>query len=76
METFVLRVWTPSREEAESEGGASPRGLHGFLEHVGSDRREAFHTRAELIALIESAVRSSALEVRLERARQRLDRLP
>jgi hypothetical protein len=76
METFVLRVWTPSPEEAELEGGAAQRGLHGFLEHVGSDRREAFHTAGELIALVESAVESNALDLRLERARQRLDRLP
>jgi hypothetical protein len=73
METFVLRVWTPSQAEAELEGGAGQRGLHGFLEHVTSGRRDAFHTSAELVALVEAALRSRELR---ELTRQRLDRLP
>jgi hypothetical protein len=49
METYVVQIWTPPDEEA-----SSPRDLRGFVEHVGSGRREPFRAVAELIAFFKA----------------------
>ena len=44
-----MQIWTPPDEEA-----SSPRDLRGFVEHVGSGRREPFRAVAELIAFFKA----------------------
>lgn len=49
METYVVQIWVRSDEEAPSRGD-----LRGFVEHVGSGRREPFRGAHELIAFLEA----------------------
>jgi hypothetical protein len=49
VETYVVQIWTRSDEEGPSRGD-----LRGFVEHVGSGRREPFREVGELIAFFET----------------------
>lgn len=57
METFVVRVWQPSEQEAPQTPALTT--VRGFLEHVGSGRSSAFAGTAELEALILAGLRGS-----------------
>jgi hypothetical protein len=48
VETYVVQIWIRSDEKAA-------RGdLRGFVEHVGSGRREPFRDSGELLAFFEA----------------------
>ena len=49
METYVVQIWIRADEEAPSHGD-----LCGFVEHVGSGRRESFRDSSELLAFFET----------------------
>jgi hypothetical protein len=53
VETFIVRLWTPSPERADEID--SPE-LHGNLENVRSKRSDAFRTSEELLALLKAAL--------------------
>jgi hypothetical protein len=52
VETFVVQLFAPA-EEIEAGRGCLP----GFVEHVGSGRREAFREAGELLAFLRRAAR-------------------
>jgi hypothetical protein len=47
VQTFLVRVWTP----ATGEDGPPPQ-LRGFVEHVGSGRRQAILSDRDAVAFI------------------------
>jgi len=49
VETYVVQIWTRSDEEGPRRGD-----LRGFVEHVGSGRREPFRDAGELLALFQT----------------------
>jgi hypothetical protein len=49
VETFIVRVWTPSPDLAHEI--SSPE-LHGDVEHVRSKRRARFRTTNDLVELL------------------------
>jgi hypothetical protein len=53
VETFIVRLWTPSPERADEV--VAPE-LHGSLEHVGSKLSDAFRTSDELLELLRAAL--------------------
>ena len=55
VETFVVQICAPG-DDVE----AGPGRLPGFVEHVGSGRREAFREAGELLAFLRSAARPMA----------------
>jgi hypothetical protein len=54
VETFIVRVWTPSPELAHEV--TSPE-LHGDVEHVRSRTRLHFHSTNELVELLRAVAR-------------------
>jgi hypothetical protein len=52
METFVVRVWTPAQALADE---VQLDELHGIVERVGSDQRQAFRSGEELLEILRSA---------------------
>jgi hypothetical protein len=46
VQTFLVRVWTPAG------GEEAPSDLRGFVEHVGTGRREAFLSDRDAVAFI------------------------
>jgi hypothetical protein len=59
VETFVIRIWTPAEHDGDPQG----YGLRGFVEHVGSGKREAFRGAGELLAFLEVRVEAMPQEV-------------
>jgi hypothetical protein len=59
METFVIQVWN----QAEGETEASWDELRGFVEHLGSGRRESFRDERELLSLLHAERRHPQQEV-------------
>jgi hypothetical protein len=57
METYVVQIWIPSEEEG-SRGD-----LRGFVEHVGSGRREPFRNSGEFLAFFEALQATQPQEV-------------
>ncbi|MBA3434482.1 MAG: hypothetical protein H0U08_10360 [Actinobacteria bacterium] len=56
METFIVRVWTPSPDLAnESSAGE----LHGSIEHIRSRESGQFHTGGHLLEILRGALLSS-----------------
>lgn len=53
METFIVRIWTPS---AELQREISARELQGSVEHVSSKENDHFRTSDELIAILRTAL--------------------
>jgi hypothetical protein len=49
VETYVVQIWLGSDDEGPSRGD-----LRGFVEHVGSGRRESFRGVRELVAFFET----------------------
>jgi hypothetical protein len=49
VETYVVQIWIRSDEQAPSRGDVC-----GFVEHVGSGRREPFRDSGELLAFLET----------------------
>jgi hypothetical protein len=47
VDTFVVQIWV------SADPGSSRGELHGFVEQVGSGRRERFRSAQELIKLFE-----------------------
>jgi hypothetical protein len=54
VETFIVRVWTPSAKLAHEV--TSPE-LHGDVEHVRSRKRSHFHSTSELVELLRAVAR-------------------
>jgi hypothetical protein len=52
MDTFVVRLWTPS--PAAGDPAAVRLGLHGTVHHVGSGRTATFRDGPQLIELLSS----------------------
>lgn len=50
METYVVQIWIGSEDEEPPRSGD----LRGFVEHVGSGRRERFRDSGELLAFFET----------------------
>jgi len=57
VQTFVVRVWTPSSREGEP---APPEGLRGVVERVGLDLQMPFRSPDELLEILRSAMESEA----------------
>jgi hypothetical protein len=53
VETFIVRVWTPSPDLADEI--PTPE-LHGNVEHVGTRRSSAFRTSEELVELLKAVL--------------------
>jgi hypothetical protein len=49
VETFVINIWTP----AEHDDDPQRYRLRGFVQHIGSGKRDAFRGAGELLAFIE-----------------------
>jgi hypothetical protein len=49
VETYVVQIWLRSDEEEPNRGD-----LRGFVEHVGSGRREPFRDAGELLAFFQT----------------------
>jgi hypothetical protein len=61
VETFVVQIWPPADTD-EADGGD----LRGFVEHIGSGRREAFRGASHLVAFFEVHRELQRKEVGLE----------
>ena len=53
METFIVRLWTPSPELLDE---VSTRELRGNVEHVPSKQSEHFRTSDELLAILRAVL--------------------
>ena len=62
METFVIRVWTPSDRAEDPER----LDLRGLVEHVGSGESEAFREAGELIAFLNARLGAHTHDRELE----------
>jgi hypothetical protein len=58
METFVIQIWNQA-EKAEASGDE----LRGFVEHLGSGRRESFRDERELLSYLHAEQRHPQQEV-------------
>lgn len=62
METFVVRVWTPSPDLTAE---ISQIELRGTVERVGTNEQSQFHTGSELLEILAAMiVREPALHLR------------
>ena len=52
MQTFLVRVWTPARDET----GGEPLSLRGTVEHVASRRSRTFQGEPDLLAFIQDCL--------------------
>jgi hypothetical protein len=53
METFVVRIWTPSPELARE---ASAAVLRGTVEHVGTKAQTQFRTGSDLLEILTASL--------------------
>lgn len=59
METFVIQIWMQPQGTAEASGDE----LRGFVEHLGSGRRESFRDERELLSFLHAEQRHPQQEV-------------
>ena len=59
METFIVRVWTPSPELADEVARDE---LRGMVERVGSKEQFQFGNAGDLLEIVRSALRASGGE--------------
>jgi hypothetical protein len=59
METFVVQIWNQVEPKTEHSGDE----LRGFVEHVGSRRRESFRDECELLSFLHAEQRHPQQEV-------------
>ena len=58
METFVVQIWALA-----GESNTSGMDMRGYVEHVGTGRREAFRCLGDLVAFLESPHHEQPREV-------------
>jgi hypothetical protein len=54
VETFIVRLWTPSPDLVREVS----RELQGSVEHVSSKQNDHFRTSGELLAILRTALES------------------
>jgi hypothetical protein len=54
VETFIVRVWTPSPELAHEVSSSE---LRGDVEHVGSRKRSHFCSTSDLVEILRAAAK-------------------
>jgi hypothetical protein len=59
METFVIQIWNQVEGKTEHSGD----GLRGFVEHLGSGRRESFRDERDLLSFLNAERRHPQQEV-------------
>jgi hypothetical protein len=67
VETFIVRVWTPSQDLADE---IAPGELRGNVEHVGSQQQAQFRTAGDLLEILRAVLEPAAEAGRLERFKQ------
>jgi hypothetical protein len=63
VETFIVRVWTPSQDLAHEI--SSPE-LHGSVEHIGTKDQRQFRNAGDLLEILSAVLRTEP-EGRAER---------
>jgi hypothetical protein len=58
METFVIQIWNQAARRNEANGE-----LRGYVEHLGSGRRESFRDERSLLAFLHAEQRRPQQEV-------------
>jgi hypothetical protein len=59
METFVIQIWMQPQRTTDASGDE----LRGFVEHLGSGRRESFRDERELLSFLHTEQRHLQQEV-------------
>lgn len=59
METFIVRVWTPSQDLAHEISSSE---LHGSVEHIGSKDPVPFQNAGDLLEILSAVLRTAPEE--------------